>query len=128
MPWRTIALDKWAEKLRIPIAELRQKNRLIDTIVKTRKRLGISQAQLAGIVGVSQSRIAQLENRTGMGRISFDVLLRLLSALGREYRITIRKTSLPPKSREVSAQMEDRLAAMAADPQIQREIHEIGAG
>lgn len=128
MPWKAIDLDKWAEELRIPIAELRQKNRLIDTIVKTRKRLGISQAQLAGLVGVSQSRIAQLENRTRMGSVSFDVLLRLLNALGHEYRITTRKTSLPPKSWAVSVQMADQLAAMAADPQIQREIHEIGAG
>mgnify|MGYP001582916768 CR=1 FL=1 len=123
MPWKAIDLDKWAEELGISIDELRQKDRLIDTIVKTRKRLGISQAQLAGLVGVSQSRIAQLENRTRMSSISFDVLLRLLSALGHDYRITTRKASLPPKSRTVSAQMEDQLAAMAADPQIRRAIH-----
>ncbi len=59
MPWKTIALDKWAEELGIPIAELCQKDRLIEIIVKTRKNLGISQAQLADLAGVSQSRIAR---------------------------------------------------------------------
>jgi len=93
MPWKTIDLDKWAEELGVDIDELRQKNRLIETLVKTRNKLGLSQAQLASLVGVSQSRIAQIENRVKIGNISFDVLLRLLHALGHEYRIITRRAA-----------------------------------
>ena len=43
------------------------------------------------MVGVSQPRIAQIENRTKVGKISFDVLFNILGVLGHDFKITTRK-------------------------------------
>ena len=42
-----------------------------------------------------QLSIAQIENRVGIGKITFDVLLNILTALGHEYEITIQKVREP---------------------------------
>ncbi len=84
MPWKTINLDEWAKELDININELRQKDRLIDLIIKTRKQLDLTQAQLAKLVGVSQPRIAQIENRVRIGKITF-----FLELLGSTLRATV---------------------------------------
>ena len=95
MPWENVDMEKWAEELGVNINELRQKDQLIDRIVKSRKRLAVTQSQLADMVGVSQPRVAQIENRVKIGQISFDVLLNILNALGHDYKITIRKVREP---------------------------------
>ena len=43
------------------------------------------------MVGVSQPRIAQIENRTKIGQISFDILFNILGTLGHNFKITTRK-------------------------------------
>lgn len=55
-------------------AQLRQHLRAL------RKRRGLTQAQLAALVGVSQARIAEIEANPGL--VSFDQVVQLLSALG----------------------------------------------
>ena len=95
MPWKTVNIDEWAKELGINMNELRQKDRLITLIVKTRKQRGLTQAQLATLVGVSQPRIAQIENRVKIGKITFDVLLHILDGLGHDYKITTRKVRKP---------------------------------
>ena len=95
MPWETVSLEEWAKELEIDIGELRKKNRLIETIVKTRNRLGLTQAQLATLVGVSQPRIAQIENRIKIGKVTFDGLFKILAALGHDYKITTKKVRTP---------------------------------
>lgn len=78
MPWEKMDIDEWAAELGVKINELRQKEQLIEKIVKSRKRFGLTQGQLAEMAGVSQPRIAQIENRTKIGKISFDVLFNIL--------------------------------------------------
>ena len=95
MPWETIDLETWAKELEININELRQKVQLIDRIVKARKQFSLTQTQLAKLVGVSQPRIAQIENRVKMGKITFDTLLHILDALGHDYKITMKKVRKP---------------------------------
>ena len=95
MPWKTINLDDWAKELDINMNELRQKDRLIDLIIKARKQVDLTQAQLGKLVGVSQPRIAQIENRVKIGKITIDVLLHILNELGHEYKITTRKVRKP---------------------------------
>ncbi len=91
MPWKKVDIDEWAEELGVNINELRQKEQLIEKIVKSRKGVNLTQGQLAEMVGVSQPRIAQIENRTKIGKISFDVLFNILGVLGHDIRITTRK-------------------------------------
>ncbi len=91
MPWETVDMEKWAEELGININELRQKDQLIGKIVRNRKRFGLTQSQLAEMVGVSQPRIAQIENRVKIGKISFDILFNILNVLGHDFKITTRK-------------------------------------
>lgn len=88
MPWQKIDLETWAEELGINLEELRQKDRLIEQIVETRSALKLTQRQLADLVGVSQPRIAQIENRVKIGTVTFDVLLNILRVLGYEIHIT----------------------------------------
>ena len=95
MPWQTIDLETWAEELGVNIEELRQKDRLIAQIVETRKALKLTQNQLADLVGVSQPRIAQIENRVKINTITFDVLLNILRVLGFEINITACRTASP---------------------------------
>ena len=95
MPWETIDLETWAKELGININELRQKDQLIARIVKTRKQLGLTQTQLATLVGVSQPRIAQIENRVKISKITFDTLLHILDALGHDYKITMKQVRKP---------------------------------
>ncbi len=95
MPWQKVNLDSWAQETGVDLPELRQKNQLIEEIVRTRKSLGLTQVQLAQLVGVSQPRIAQIENRTRIGSITFDVLLQILGYLGYTFDIRMRKVREP---------------------------------
>jgi len=51
----------------------------------------MSQAALAKKVGVSQSRIAQIESGVGTAKITFDVLFGVLSALGFTVKVHLRR-------------------------------------
>lgn len=93
MAWKEMSLEEVAENLGVKVAEVREKQRLIQQIVKARKKTGLSQVQLAKKVGVTQGRIAQIESGIGTQRISFDVLLHLLTILGYEFKIVSRKAA-----------------------------------
>ena len=45
-----------------------------------RKKLGLTQAQAGALIGVSQSRVAEIESEPGL--VSFEQMLQLLSAMG----------------------------------------------
>ena len=87
MVWKEMSVEELAEKLDVSLNEVREKQRLIELIVKARKESGVSQAALAKKVEVTQGRIAQIESGIGTSRITFDILLNLLSALGYQYKI-----------------------------------------
>lgn len=61
-------------------------------IIKIRNKQGISQEQLAETVGVSRSRIAQIEAGVKLHKTSFDIFLRVLQGLGYSYKITALKS------------------------------------
>ena len=91
MSWKKVDLAKWADEMGVDINEIDQKLKLRDMIIKIRNKKGLSQDELADLVGVSRSRIAQIEAGVKLHRTSFDVFLRLLHGLGYRYRITANK-------------------------------------
>lgn len=61
---------------------LNQKLLVLERIKAARKSFGISQRTLAERLGVSQARIERLESGKDIRRTSFDVLFKILLALG----------------------------------------------
>jgi len=59
-------------------------------MIKSRKRLNLSQAQLAKIVGTGQAVISRLENMNA--NPSFPLVKKIASALGTDFTITIPAT------------------------------------
>ncbi|NBX92787.1 MAG: XRE family transcriptional regulator [Proteobacteria bacterium] len=93
MPWKEVNSEKLAKSLGINASEVREKQALIEIIIKARKRKGLSQAALAKKLKVSQSRIAQIESGVGTAKVTFDVLLSVLSALGYDFRIISKRVA-----------------------------------
>lgn len=88
-----MSVAKFAKELGVDIAEVREKQRLMEKIVKVRKEKGLSQASLAKKVGVTQSRIAQIESGLGTAKVTFDVLFHILTSLGYDYTVVARKAA-----------------------------------
>ena len=84
-------LVKWADEMGVDINEIDQKLKLRDMIIKIRNKKRLSQDELASLVGVSRSRIGQIEAGIKLQRTSFDVLFRVLQGLGYQYRISATK-------------------------------------
>jgi transcriptional regulator with XRE-family HTH domain len=94
MAWKKVSLEKFAKDLGVDYAEIKEKQRLITLIVNARKEQGLSQAQLARKLGITQPRIAKIESGMGTRQISFDVLLKILSVLGFQYRVITKREKL----------------------------------
>ncbi|MGL5724686.1 helix-turn-helix domain-containing protein [Cetobacterium sp.] len=80
-----------SEKLRDPeikqeYDKLSPEYEIISTLIQTRKKLGISQAELAKTVGTDQARISRLEKGTLNPTIDF--LKRIAEGLGQELHIS----------------------------------------
>ena len=95
MAWEELDIEEWAKEKGVDINELRRKEKLIKKIIRARKNLGLTQKDLAYRVGVSQSRISQIESRIKVDRITFDVLFSVLKAMGFELSVTARKVREP---------------------------------
>lgn len=93
MPWKEVTLRELAKSVGANVSEVREKQRLIAMIVRTRKAQELSQAGLAKKIGVSQARIAQIESGIGTAKVSFDVLFNILVALGYDYRVVTTKAA-----------------------------------
>lgn len=93
MPWKEVSIEQLAKSLGANLSEVREKQRLIEMIVKIRKAKKMSQAALAKKVGVSQARIAQVESGIGTSKITFDVIFSILTALGYDYRVVTHKAA-----------------------------------
>lgn len=87
MAWKESNFEELAKSLGINPVEVREKQKLMALIVKTRKEKRLSQQALAKKLKLSQGRIAQIESGVGTARITFDVLLNILAQLGYEYKI-----------------------------------------
>lgn len=88
-----MTLEQLAKSLGANVAEVREKQRLIEMIVKIRKSKRMSQTTLAKKLGVTQARVAQIESGVGTSRISFDILFNILVALGYDYRVVTSKAA-----------------------------------
>jgi transcriptional regulator with XRE-family HTH domain len=93
MAWKEMTVEELASNLGVNVKEVQEKQKLIQLITKARKASGLSQAALAKKVGVSQSRIAQIESGVGTSKVTFDVLLNLLSVLGYDFKIVPKKAA-----------------------------------
>ena len=91
MPWHEISSEDLAKEWGIDINVVREKQRLMSLIEKTRKEKKLSQAKLAKIIGVTQGRIAQIESGIGTSQVTFDVLFNILKKLGYEVRVVAKK-------------------------------------
>lgn len=87
MAWKEMTTEELAQSLGVNAKEVQEKQKLIQLIIKVRKARGLSQAALAKKVGVSQSRIAQVESGVGTAKVTFDVLLNILMVLGYDFTI-----------------------------------------
>ena len=85
MPWKDMSIEQLAESLGANLPEVREKQKLIDMIIKIRKAKKMPQVTLAKKIGVTQARIAQIESGVGTAKISFDVLFNILVSLGYDY-------------------------------------------
>ena len=94
MPWKEVTSEELAKSLNINLEEIREKQRLMELIKKVRKEKYLSQAALAKKVGVTQSRIAQIESKVETSKVSFEILFGILKHLGYECRIITKKASL----------------------------------
>lgn len=93
MTWKEMSVEEIAKSLGVDIAEVQEKQNLVCLIIKARKAEGLSQAALAEKIGVTQSRIAQIESGVGMSNVTFDLLLNILSVLGYNFKIITKKAA-----------------------------------
>ncbi len=93
MPWKEMTIEELAESLGINPSEAREKQHLIKLIIKARKLRGLSQANLAKKMGVTQGRIAQIEAGIGTTKVSFDILFHILGILGYDFKIVSKKVA-----------------------------------
>lgn len=91
MPWENISLESLAKKHGVSLSEIREKQKLIDLIIAARKEKHMSQTALAKKMGVSQSRIAQIESAILTHKVTFDLLLSILVEIGFDYKVVARK-------------------------------------
>jgi len=93
MAWKELSLKELALSLGVNIAEVREKQKLIELIIKSRKALYMSQATLAKKLGVTQGRIAQIESGIGTSKVTFDILLSALVALDFDFKVVTKKAA-----------------------------------
>ncbi len=70
----------------------RTKNLIIKAIIDTRKKQGISQKNLATMLGTTQSVISRIEGGPSRG-ITIDYLMKMASVLGITPKITLKKSA-----------------------------------
>ncbi len=81
-----------AEKLKDPdfareYKALELQSRLAEQVILARQRSGLTQAQLASLLGTKQSSISRLENMSELPSLSF--LVRIADTLGLQVNITL---------------------------------------
>ena len=95
MPWENFELEKLALKMGIDSSEVKAKHELIKKIKSARQKHKMTQKELAERLNKTQSWIAKVESGIGTKNVSFEALLKILTVLGYDYRITTRKIRNP---------------------------------
>ena len=93
MPFKKIETKALAKELGINYDEVKEKQRLIEKIIEVRKSKKLSQAALAKKMGLTQSRIAQIESGIGTAKITFDILFHVLQSLGYSVKLQVKKSA-----------------------------------
>lgn len=93
MPWKEVKTKSIAKKMGVDIDRIREKRRLIDLIIKARKKTGLTQAQLAKKLKVSQVRISHIESGIEKSKVSFEILFDILKCLGYQCKVVARKAA-----------------------------------
>lgn len=87
-----MSLKKWEEKvLNAPdaegrVQEIEDELRLASSLTALREKSGMSQRELAGLIGVSQPRVAAIERSRN---VTIDVLEQYVSALGAQLEVAV---------------------------------------
>jgi DNA-binding XRE family transcriptional regulator len=93
MAWKEMNINELAKSLGVNASEVREKQKIIQLITKSRKELKLSQAALAKKIGITQGRVAQIESGVGTSKVTFDVLLSILVAMGFDFKILPKKSA-----------------------------------
>jgi DNA-binding XRE family transcriptional regulator len=93
MAWKDVTIEDLAKQLGVSLSEVREKQKLVNKIIQARKAKGFSQAALADKLGITQARVAQIESGIGTAKVSFDVLLETLIALGYDFKVVARRVA-----------------------------------
>ena len=93
MAWKEMSVEEMSRSLGVDLGEVQEKQNLIRLIIKQRKVKKMSQEELAKKVGVTQGRIAQIEAGIGTSKITFDVILNILTLLGYQFKIVMKKAA-----------------------------------
>lgn len=93
MAWKEMTINELAKSLGVNASEVREKQKIIQLIIKTRKELGLSQAALAKKIGITQGRVAQIESGVGTSKVTFDILLSILVVMGFDFKILPKKSA-----------------------------------
>lgn len=93
MAWKEMNINELAKSLGVNASEVREKQKIIQLITKSRKELKLSQAALAKKIGITQGRVAQIESGIGTSKVTFDVLLSILVAMGFDFKILPKKSA-----------------------------------
>ena len=64
-----------------------QRREIVSQLTRARMEKGLSQAQLAELVGTQRSNVSRIEN--GGQNLSLDTLIRIANALGKEVRLLL---------------------------------------
>lgn len=67
--------------------ELRQRRKIISQLVEARLEKGISQAELARMIGTQRSNICRLES--GTQNLTLDTIVKIASALGKDVSLLL---------------------------------------
>jgi len=88
MPYKTIDHHKLAKKHGIDLETIKLKQELIQKIILAREKKNLTQADLAKLLGKTQSYVAKIESGLGTRNFSLDLLLDVLNKLGIRCKIT----------------------------------------
>lgn len=92
MPFKKVNISKIIEKKRedplfnSEYIEVEKEYELIRQVVKARKIKGLTQSELANIIGVSQQEISRFEREKHMPNISY--FIKIVEAVGLSFNLT----------------------------------------
>ena len=72
---------------------LQRRQEIVSQLTMARLEKGLSQAQLASLVGTQRSNISRIEN--GGQNLSLDLLIKIANALGKDVSVMLQESKAP---------------------------------